>query len=97
MFLKNSCPLKPQNVTFFGKKERKRGRGKGKGEQTSDQISNPGGTVSSFAKTPGRYKAVPYRDFQVDKSPSKDLQAMPHRCLPLYNKESKNFKGIVLQ
>lgn len=62
------------------KEERKKGRKGGRKEnrkkeiikeRTSDQISNPGGTVGSFVETPKGSKAASYRAFQVGKSPCK--------------------------
>ena len=40
VLLKNSCPLRPQNITLFGKKEREEEgkEKKGNRQQTSDQI-----------------------------------------------------------
>lgn len=64
-----------------------------KERRTSDQISNRGGTISSFVETPKGSKTLPYRTFQRDKSPSKI--EWPHRCFPLYSKSSNNLKDIV--
>lgn len=58
-----------------GREEGRKGKGKEE-EWVSDQITDPSGTVSSFVKTPERHEAAYYRNFQVDKSLSKDLKAI---------------------